>query len=46
MLVTLKDKEFLQSFNADQETLKESQIDKYKEKLEKQVDRVERELKS
>ena len=45
-LVNLNDKEFLRSFDADHETLKESQVEKYKEKLEKQVDRAKRELKS
>jgi SUMO ligase MMS21 Smc5/6 complex component len=45
-LVKLSDKEFLKSFNAEKDELKEHQINQYKEKLEKQVDIAEREFRT
>ena len=43
-LVNLSDKELLRYFNASQENLKEKQLDKYKETLEKQLDLAEKEF--
>jgi hypothetical protein len=45
-LVNLSDKKLMESFNAIQNDLKENQVDSYKEKLEKQVDIVEKEFRS
>jgi hypothetical protein len=43
-MVILSDKELLRHFNASQENLKEKQLDKYKETLEKQLDLAEKEF--
>ncbi len=43
-LVTLSDKELLKFFNATQDDVKENQVDKYKETLEKQLDIAEKEF--
>jgi hypothetical protein len=44
-LVNLSDKQLLKLFNASQEDdLNEKQVDSYKEKLEKQLDAVEKEF--
>ena len=43
-LVKLSDKELLKAFNAGEDNLKESQVDSYKEKLEKQLDIAEKEF--
>jgi len=43
-LVNLSDKELLKNFNASQDDFKEKQIDRYKEKLKKQVGIVEKEF--
>lgn len=43
-LVNLSDKELLKSLNADQDDLKENQVDYYKETLEKQIDIAEKEF--
>ena len=43
-LVNLSDKELLKSLNADQDDLKENQVDNYKETLEKQIDIAEKEF--
>ena len=43
-LVNLSDKEFLKNFNASQDIFKEKQVDRYREKLEKQVGIVEKEF--
>ena len=46
-LVKLSDKEILKFFNASQDDdLKENQVDRYKEKLEKQLDIAEKEFRS
>jgi len=46
-LVKLSDKELLKFFNASQDDdLKENQVDRYKEKLEKQLDIAEKEFRS
>jgi hypothetical protein len=45
-LVNLSDKKLMESFNTIQNDLKENQVDSYKEKLEKQVDIVEKEFRS
>jgi hypothetical protein len=43
-LVKLSDKELLKALNANKGDLKESQVDAYREKLEKQVDLTEKEF--
>ena len=43
-LVNLSDKELLKFFNASQDDLKENQVDRYKETLEKQLDIAEKEF--
>ena len=43
-LANLSDKELLKFLNASQDDLKEKQVDKYKETLEKQLDNVEKEF--
>jgi glutathionyl-hydroquinone reductase len=43
-MVNLSDKELLRHFNANQENLKEKQLDNYKETLEKQIDIAEKEF--
>jgi len=43
-IVNLSDKELLKNLKASQENLKEKQVDRYREKLEKQVGIVEKEL--
>ncbi len=44
-LVKLSDKELLKFFNASQDDdLKENQVDKYRERLEKQLDIAEKEF--
>jgi hypothetical protein len=43
-LVNLSDKELLKFCNASQDDLKENQVDRYKEKLEKQLDIAEKEF--
>lgn len=45
-LVKLSDKELLKAFNADRDNLKESQVDSYKEKLEKQLFIAEKEFRT
>jgi hypothetical protein len=45
-LVNLSDKKLMESLNAIQNDPKENQVDSYKEKLEKQVDIVEKEFRS
>ena len=45
-LVSLSDKELLRVFNADQDDLKEKQVDIYKETLEKQLYVAEKEFQS
>ncbi len=43
-LVNMSDKELLKFFNAFQDDVKENQVDKYKETLEKQLDVAEKEF--
>lgn len=43
-LVNLSDKELLKFFNAIQDDVKECQVDRYKEKLEKQLHVAEKEF--
>jgi hypothetical protein len=43
-LVNLSDKELLRFINANQEGVKEKQVDNYKETLEKQIDIAEKEF--
>ncbi len=43
-LASLSDKELLKVLDAGQEDFKESQVDRYKEKLEMQLDIAEREF--
>lgn len=43
-MVNLSDKELLKLFNTNREDLKEKQLDKYKETLEKQLDFAEKEF--
>jgi hypothetical protein len=43
-LVNLSDKELIKFFNAGQDDVKEKQVDKYKESLEKQLDMAEKEF--
>jgi len=43
-IVNLSDKELLKNLKASQENLKEKQVDRYREKLEKQVGIVEKEF--
>jgi hypothetical protein len=43
-LVKMSDKDFKKIFGENQSTLKECQVDKYKEKLEQQLDAVEKEF--
>ncbi len=43
-LVNLSDKEILRAFNAGKGDLKEDQVDRYREKLEKQIDIAEKEF--
>ena len=43
-MVNLSDKELLKAFNANKYELKESQVDSYKERLEKQLDIAKREF--
>jgi hypothetical protein len=45
-LVKMSDKELLKSLNASQEDIEENKVLNYREKLEKQVDIVEREFRS
>jgi uncharacterized protein YjgD (DUF1641 family) len=45
-LVKLSDKELLKAFNAGEDNLKESQVDSYKEKLEKQLFIAEKEFRT
>jgi hypothetical protein len=45
-LVKLNDKELLKTFNANPDSVKEKQVDNYKETLEKQVDTAEKEFRS
>lgn len=45
-LSNLSDKELLKVLDAGQEDFKESQVDRYREKLEKQLDVAEREFRS
>ena len=45
-MINLSDKELLKAFNATQNDFKESQVDSYKETLEKQIDIAEREFRS
>ncbi len=45
-LVNLSDKELLKIFNASLDYLKESQVDRYKETLDKQVDIAEKEFRT
>ncbi len=42
--VNLSDKQFLKCFNASQNALKEKQVDRYWETLEKEIDIVEKEF--
>ena len=44
MMVNLSDKELLKAFNASQNVIKEKQIDRYTETLEKQIDIDEKEF--
>ena len=43
-MVNLSDKELLKAFNASQNDIKEKQIDRYTETLEKQIDIAEKEF--
>ena len=43
-LVNLSDKDLLKFFDAIQDDVKENQVDKYKESLEKQLDSAEKEF--
>ena len=43
-LVKMSDKEFLKTFNVPQTDVKESQVDRCREKLEKQFDIIEKEF--
>ncbi len=43
-LVNLSDKDLLKFFDAIQDDVKENQVDKYKESLEKQLDIAEKEF--
>jgi hypothetical protein len=43
-LVKMSDKDFKKMFDENQSTLKDCQVDKYKEKLEQQLDTVEKEF--
>ena len=45
-LVNLSDKDLLRFINANQEGIKEKQVDSYKETLEKQIDIAEKEFRS
>jgi glutathionyl-hydroquinone reductase len=45
-LVNLNDEELLKFFNASQDDIKECQVDRYEEALEKQLDVAEKELRS
>lgn len=45
-LVKLSDKELLKAFNAAEDNLKESQVNSYKEKLEKQLSIAEKEFRT
>jgi hypothetical protein len=46
ILVKLSDKELMKSFNAIQDDLKENQVDRYRETLEKQIDIAEKEFRT
>jgi hypothetical protein len=46
ILVKLSDKELMNSFNAIQDDLKENQVDRYRETLEKQIDIAEKEFRT
>ena len=43
-LVNLSDKELMKSFDASQMDLKENEVDRCREKLQKQLDNAEKEL--
>jgi hypothetical protein len=45
-LVNLSDKELLKILNASPEDFKENQVDRYKEKLDRQVDIAEKEFRT
>lgn len=45
-VVNLSDKELLKSLNANQNGIKEKQVDSYKETLEKQLDIAKKEFRS
>lgn len=45
-LVKLSDKEFLNRLNANQDDIKENQVDNYQEKLEKQIEIAKKEVQS
>jgi hypothetical protein len=46
MMVKMSDKELLETLNASKEDIAENKVANYKEKLEKQIDVAERELRS